>query len=189
MAVGASLCCTGPILFTSIGATSLAGFTVFEPLRSYLSITAIGLLGLAFWRSYRPSIREACCSLEEKQQLQHQRRALWITSVAVAVFIAFPYVSGETVFASSRGPQGGDLNIEQISTWEISGMTCSGCALGLEASLVHEEGMEYCQVRYGDGRMDCRVDGNKLIETGIPDLVASYGYSAKRIEAATAPTL
>ncbi len=172
----------------SIGATSLAGFSVIEPLRPYLSILAVGLLGFAFRRSYRSSTKEACCSIEEQSQLQRQRRTLWITSAVVAVFLAFPNIYSQTVFASNGSFGDGDLNIENISTWDIDDMTCSGCASGLEASLVHEAGMEYCKVSYEAGQMQCRVDGNKLKETGIPDLVAPYGYKAKPTKSATNPT-
>lgn len=189
-AVGATLCCTGPVLFTSIGATSLAGFTVLEPLRPYLSIIAIGLLGFAFWRSYRSSTEEACCSLEDKSKLQRQRRTLWITAVVMTVFLAFPYIFNQAVFASGGNLDGGDLNVKKTSTWDIDGMTCSACALGFEASLIREEGMEYCKVRYADGQMDCRVDNSKLVEKGIPDLVTPYGYKVKLTETApTSPTL
>lgn len=186
-AMGVGLCCAGPILFTSIGATSLAGFTLLEPLRPYLSIMAIGLLGLSFWRSYRPSTKAACCSVEEKSQLLRQRRTLWITAVVVTVFLAFPYIIDQTVFASDGKFDDGGLRIDQISTWDIDGMTCSGCAMGLEASLAHEKGMEYCKVRFADGQMDCRVDNSKLIEKRIPDLIAPYGYKVKLAESTTNP--
>ena len=180
-AVGASLCCTGPVLFTSIGATSLAGFTILEPLRPYLSLVAIGLLGVAFWRSYRPATAEACCSIEDKSRLRGQRSALWLTSTVVAAFLAFPYVSGNTVFASGGVPQDQITSDQQLTRWKIEGMTCEGCALGLEASLNRESGMEYCKVRYDDGEMDCRIDGVKLKGTDVPGLLTQYGYETKQI--------
>ena len=180
-AVGASLCCTGPVLFASIGATSLAGFSILEPLRPYLSLVAIGLIGVAFWRSYRPATEEACCSIEEKSQLSRQRSSLWLTSVVVAVLLAFPYITDNSLFAAGGIPQESITSDNQPNRWKIEGMTCSGCASGLEASLNREAGMDYCEVRYEDAEMDCRIDGAKIKAADVPVLLSQYGYVARQV--------
>jgi len=180
-AVGASLCCTGPVLLTAVGATSLAGFTFLEPLRPYLSLAAIGLLGSAFWRSYRPAAGHDCCPIEEKSRLNRQRALLWITSAVVAAFLAFPYFSANYVFATGDIPQDPMGSGNQVQTWQIAGMTCSGCALGLEASLIREPGMEYCEVRYEEAEMDCRFDAAKLNGVDVPELLSQYGYKTSQL--------
>ena len=86
----ASLCCIGTVLLASLGATSLAGFSWLEPVRPYLSIGAIGLFGWAFRRSYRPTVAEACCSLDEQVKLTRQRRALWLAAPLVALLLGLP---------------------------------------------------------------------------------------------------
>ena len=64
------------------------------------------------------------------------------------------------------------------STWAIAGMTCAGCAAGLEGSLAAEKGMLACRVKFEDELMDCRVDGEQLDAAAIPGLVELLGYRA-----------
>ena len=178
-AAGASLCCTGPILLAGIGAGSLAGFAWVEPVRPYLSLAAVGLLGWAFWRSYRPSAVEACCSTEERKGLSLQRKSLWGIAPLVLVLLAFPYLQAslENSDADSSvvtGHAPGDQ-----STWAIAGMTCAGCAAGLEASLAATTGMTACEVLFDDGLMNCRVDANRLDVAAIPGLVGRLGFQAR----------
>lgn len=177
-AAAASLCCTGPILLAGIGAGSLAGFAWLEPIRPYLALAAVGLLGWAFWRSYRPRAVEACCSIEERKGLSLQRKSLWGIAPLVLVLLAFPYLQ------ASLENSGADSSVVtgqapgEQSTWAIAGMTCAGCAAGLEGSLAAEKGMLACRVKFEDELMDCRVDGEQLDAAAIPGLVERLGYRA-----------
>ena len=114
----ASLCCTGPVLLASLGATSLAGFSWLEPLRPYLSIGALGLVGWAFWRSYRPQAAKACCSLDEQVKLTRQRRALWLAAPLVALLLAFPYIQASSMTDGDRG-HAGQVNEGAATTWAM----------------------------------------------------------------------
>ena len=187
----ASLCCTGPILLATLGATSLAGFSWLEPVRPYLSIGAVGLVGWAFWRSYRPQAAEACCSLDERVKLTRQRRTLWLAAPLVALLLAFPYIQASSMTDGQSGNAG---QVEQgtASTWAIAEMTCTGCAAGLEASLAAQPGMLTCDVIFEDRHMQCVIDGEKLGEGAIPQLVDQLGFTARLIEQPvdfkTAPT-
>lgn len=177
----ASLCCTGPILLASLGATSLAGFSWLEPVRPYLSIGAVGLVGWAFWRSYRPQAVEACCSLDEQVKLTRQRRTLWLAAPLVALLLAFPYIQASSMTDGKSGYAG---QVEQgtASTWAIAEMTCTGCAAGLEASLAAQPGMLACAVLFEDRRMQCMINGEKLGAAAILQLVNQLGFKARQIE-------
>lgn len=177
----ASLCCTGPILLASLGATSLAGFSWLEPVRPYLSIGALGLVGWAFWRSYRPQAAEACCSLDEQVKLTRQRRALWLAAPLVALLLAFPYIQASSM-TNGSSDYAGQVDQGAASTWVIAGMTCTGCAAGLEAYLAAQPGMLVCEVVFEDRRMLCTVDEQRLEEAAIPQLVNQLGFKARQIE-------
>ena len=174
----ASLCCTGPILLASLGATSLAGFSWLEPVRPYLTIGALGLVGWAFWHSYRPQAAEACCSLDEQVKLTRQRRALWLAAPLVALLLAFPYIQASSM-TDGNSDNADRVDEGAASTWAIAGMTCTGCAAGLEASLAAQPGMLACDVTYKEGRMHCVIDGKKLNESAIPAMVNELGYQAQ----------
>ena len=176
----ASLCCTGPVLLASLGATSLTGFSWLEPVRPYLSIGALGLVGWAFWRSYRPQAAEACCSLDERRQLTRQRRTLWLAAPLVALLLAFPYIQASSMTGGKSG-YADQADQGAASTWVIAGMTCAGCAAGLEASLAAQPGMLACEIVFEDSRMQCTVDEQQL-EAAIPQLVDRLGFKARLIE-------
>ncbi len=178
-AAGASLCCTGPLLLAGIGAGSLAGFTWLEPVRPYLALAAVGLLGWAFWRSYRPRVVEACCSIEERKRLSLQRKSLWGIAPLVLVLLAFPYLQASLGNSDADGSVVTGHAPGEHSTWAIAGLTCSGCAAGLEASLVATNGMIACEVLFDDGLMNCRVDPNRLDVAAIPGLVEQLGFQAR----------
>ena len=177
-AVAASLCCTGPLLLILLGASSLAGFTWLEPFRIYFSLGAVGLVGLAFWRSYRPGMSEAHSSPEGHTRLRRQRRILWLLTPLVGLLLAFPYVHG-TVSPGRDDQNAGVQDQGSESTWTIEGMTCPGCAVGLEASLMAEPGMLACDVNYEEGLMRCVTDPARLATDTIPALVDRLGYQAR----------
>ena len=178
-AAAASLCCTGPILLAGLGAGSLAGFAWLEPIRPYLGLVAVGLLGWAFWRSYRPRAVEACCSIEEWKGLSLQRKSLWGIAPLVLVLLAFPYLQASLGNSDADSSLVTDQAPGEKSTWAIAGMTCSGCAAGLEASLAATKGMTACEVLFDDGMMNCRVDANRLDVAAIPDMVERLGFRAR----------
>ena len=178
-AAGASLCCTGPLLLAGLGVGSLAGFAWLEPTRPYLALAAVGLLGWAFWRSYRPRAVEACCSIEERKGLSLQRKSLWGIASLVLVLLAFPYLQAS--LGNTEADSSAVINHTPgaQSTWAIAGLTCAGCAAGLEASLAATKGMTACEVLFDGGLMSCRVDDKRLAAAAIPGLVEWLGFQAR----------
>jgi mercuric ion transport protein len=95
-AIAASMCCIFPIVFVMIGvgvAGAAAFFATWRPL--LLGIT-FALLALGFYFSYREP-RQACepgseCPLRNAKQ--SGRLWLWIATVLVILFTAFPLYSG-----------------------------------------------------------------------------------------------
>jgi mercuric ion transport protein len=90
----ASACCIVPLVFAILGISG-AGFALrFEPLRPYLLVLTYGLLGGAFYMTYRPAPAEcgpgdACSSTTSRAG----RVALWIAVVVVGLATAFPLYS------------------------------------------------------------------------------------------------
>ena len=106
-AIGASLCCTLPIIFALTGFSILGASAFFQSIRPYLLAVTFGLLGLGFYYAYRPVRQEACapgsvCAVPSKRR--GIRVALWVVSAVAVAFAAFPYYSGPvTEFLLSRG--------------------------------------------------------------------------------------
>jgi mercuric ion transport protein len=93
-ALGASLCCIGPIVAVTFGMSSLAALAKYEPLRPIFGVVTAVLLAVAFYATYkRPAACEpgSVCETNGPDRIQKiNRMALWIgTAVALAVF-TFP---------------------------------------------------------------------------------------------------
>lgn len=91
----ASLCCTVPLLFVTLGISGAAFAVRFEPFRPYLLVITYGLLASAFYLTYRPASSvcapgEAC---EMPAASRTGRAALWIATVVVLLMAAFPLYS------------------------------------------------------------------------------------------------
>ena len=91
----ASACCIGPLVFALLGISGAAFAHRFEPLRPYLLVVSYGLLGGAFYLTYRP--QKAVCgpggACEMPRVSWAGRVALWIAAVAVLLATTFPLYS------------------------------------------------------------------------------------------------
>lgn len=91
----ASICCIGPLVFALLGISGAAFAQRFEPLRPYFLVVTYGLLGGAFYFTYRPS--EAACGPGGACEMPRTNRLgkamLWIAAVVVLLATTFPKYS------------------------------------------------------------------------------------------------
>ena len=93
-AVGASICCVGPLVLLALGVSGawIGSLTALEPYRLIFIGLTLLLLGLAFYRLYlvRPACSpESACA--NPRTLKHQRLVFWIVTVLVLGLIAVPW--------------------------------------------------------------------------------------------------
>lgn len=177
-AFGASLCCTGPLLMLLLGSTAVGAFSFFEHIRPYASVVAVGLLGFALYRSYWKQSKEDCCETDKEKIMKknnNQRRTLWGITPIVLALVLFPYYNGLLY--------GGDKDKHEdknaaVTEWSIEGMTCEGCARGLQGSMAAVKGVKSCKVDYESKTMICTVDPSVVRAEAIPGLVERTGYKA-----------
>lgn len=91
----ASACCLGPVVLTLLGVSGGAMAHRFEPLRPYLLVATYGLLGAAFFFTYRRP--ETACGPGEACAIPAANRlgklALWFGAVVVVLTTTFPWYS------------------------------------------------------------------------------------------------
>src|SRR6266851_4989623 len=95
-AIIASFCCILPIVFAVTGFSILGASALFDAWRPYLLGLTFGLLGFGFYFAYRPR-KEQCapgsvCAMPATNR--SGRLLLWLATVGVVLFAAFPYYSG-----------------------------------------------------------------------------------------------
>ena len=92
----ASLCCTGPVLFVTLGVG--AGFaTRFEPLRPLFTVLTIALLAIGFYSVYgrqRATTSGTSCDIDGTCIVPRSRKRdktlLWIAALVALIVLTFP---------------------------------------------------------------------------------------------------
>jgi mercuric ion transport protein len=95
-AVGASVCCVGPLLLLALGISGawVATLTAFEPLRPGFIAATLVFLGLGFRRLYRqPQACEPDAACAAPLVLKRQRRMFWIVTVAILALLSVPWLA------------------------------------------------------------------------------------------------
>jgi mercuric ion transport protein len=95
-AVGASLCCVGPLvlLVLGVGGTWIANLTALEPYRPLFMGLTLLFLGLAFRRLYL--VPPACAAgtfCADPRTAKRQRLTFWITAVPLLGLLAVPWLA------------------------------------------------------------------------------------------------
>ncbi len=95
-AIGASLCCVGPVAAALFGLTSLAALGKYEPLRPALSVLTLVLIAAAFYATYRRRPANDCkpgslCEAPGMDRFHRLNRVVvWIAAVIALVVLTFP---------------------------------------------------------------------------------------------------
>jgi len=93
-AIGASLCCVGPLVLVSlgIGGAWVSSLTALEPIRPVFMLGAVALFGAAGCKLYRAP--EACKPGEicaDPRVRSRQRTIFWTMLIVVVPLLAFPW--------------------------------------------------------------------------------------------------
>ncbi|GLI95782.1 mercuric transporter MerT family protein [Methylocystis echinoides] len=95
-AVGASLCCVGPLVLLAlgVGGTWIANLTALEPHRPLFVGLTVLFLGLAFRRLYLfPQICMAGARCADPRTAKRQRLTFWIAAVPLLGLLAVPWLA------------------------------------------------------------------------------------------------
>ena len=95
-AIGASVCCVGPLVLLSlgIGGAWIAHLTSLEPLRPWFITATLLCLGLAFRRLYlQPQVCEPGAVCAEPVVLKRQRLIFWVVALALLSLLSVPWLA------------------------------------------------------------------------------------------------
>lgn len=182
-AVGATVCCTGPLLLFSlgIGGAWTGNLTAMEKYRPFWTAATLVFLGLAFLRAYRKPRKEACapgttCPPEAGRR---NKVLLWIVAVLVLGLLALPYA---IPYAFAGGPDDAPVTLQ--ATLSVRNMTCGACRVIVKKSLTRVEGVRDAKVTLDPPRAVVTYDPAKagpdrLIEAttraGFPSTIVPEG--------------
>ena len=92
----ASACCVGPLVFALLGLGGAGLLVKFEPYRPYFMVVTFALLGAGFYFTYRKPAVPAegdACGCPAPRTNRAGRIMLWVATVLVVAFLAFPYIA------------------------------------------------------------------------------------------------
>ena len=95
-AIGASVCCVGPLvlLLLGIGGAWVGTLTAFEPFRPYLMAATFAFRAVAFYRLYLvPQVCKPGTPCADPDIRKRQRVIFWTASVLIVCLLAVPYVA------------------------------------------------------------------------------------------------
>ena len=181
-AVASSICCIGPLVAGIAGLSGAAStFSWVEPLRPYLIGFTVLALGFAFYQAYKPKKAEAdCCAVDEapKKKFFQTKGFLWMVTVLAALFLTFPYYNG--IFyanASNDSVVVSDQTTTHKVTFEVEGMTCTGCEHHIEGDLSKTNGVLASNASYDDGTTNITFDRSKVSKEKVIEVINATGYT------------
>ena len=183
-AIGASLCCITPVLALISGASGIAStFSWLEPLRPYLIIITVLVLGSAWYQKLKPKKEIECdCETDEKPKFIQSKIFLWLVTVFAILMLAFPYY--ESMFYTKTEKEiivVDKENIQKVNI-EINGMTCNSCEEHVNHSVYKLDGILNVNSSYENGCSLIEFDISKTNLEEIKKVINSTGYTVTKIK-------
>ena len=94
-AIGASVCCVGPLVLLMLGISGawVSTLTTFEPFRPYLMAATFAFLTIAFYRLYlAPQVCKPDTPCADPIIRKRQRLIFWTASVLIVGLLAIPSI-------------------------------------------------------------------------------------------------
>ena len=181
-AIGASLCCIGPILTLVFGVGAFGAATIFASARPYLLVASVIALAFGFYHLYLR--REACAPDEacsSKPPGRVARFTLWTASVAVLIFALSPYYVGTLArHLSARTERAAaSKSVTARETFKVSGMTCAGCETTIKLALESTSGVQNAEVSYDRGEAVVQYDPTLTNTVKLCAAINETGYACE----------
>lgn len=192
-AIVSSLCCITPV-FALISGTSgiAASFSWMEPYRPFLIGLTILVLAFAWYQKLRPRTEEEiACACEparptdgdDKPSFWQSRSFLSIVTLFAAVMLSFP--SYAHIFYPENEKNEVVLTATsqiQTASFEIEGMTCSGCEAHVKHAAAELDGVIETVASHADGTAKVEFDASKTTKEDIIAAIKTTGYKVTPIE-------
>ena len=180
-AIAASLCCITPVLALISGASGVAStFSWMEPGRPYLIGITVLVLGFAWYQKLKPRTPEEIkcdCEEDEKKPFLQTKTFLGIVTVFAALMLAFPYYA-HIFYPSNDKKEVVIVNASDIQTvtFDVKGMTCSGCVSHVENDVNKLPGIIIVDASYEEEVTRVEFDQSKVSLAQIEEAINGTGY-------------
>ncbi|MFC0264358.1 mercuric transport protein MerTP [Fontibacter flavus] len=181
-AVAASLCCITPVLAFISGASGVAStFSWMEPARPYLICITFLVLGFAWYQKLKPRTAEVIkcdCEENDKEPIMQTKTFLGSVTVFAALMLSFPHYA-HIFYPTNNNKEVIIVNAANIQTvtFDVKGMTCSGCASHVENHVNKLPGIVKVVAIYEEGTAKVEFDQSKVSLAEIETAINGTGYT------------
>lgn len=177
-----SLCCITPVFALIAGTGSFAAsFSWLEPARPYLAGATITVLGLAWYQKLFPKkeSQECMCETDQTTSFWKTKSFLGIITFFALAMLSFPHYAH--VLYPHQETRMILVNKENLKTveFEISGMTCQGCAEHVIYEVSKLPGVIKTNASYEKANAVVEFDDTKISEAEINHAINKTGYKVQ----------
>jgi mercuric ion transport protein len=182
LAFTSSLCCIVPLLalFGTVG-SAVSMFSWVEPLRPYLLAATALVLGIAFYRAYKPVAKDDCGCAEKKTGMQ-SKTFLWIITILSIGLSAFPYYIPYFKTTTPNHVMVSNSNLQK-TVIRIQGMSCAACEGHVNHALQEKKGVQKVITSYAKGESVVSFDNTQISLLQLKDAIErETGYKVINIK-------
>ncbi len=175
LAIMAHICCIAPIFLGVLGVGGGSLFSKFANLRTYLMGMTGFFLGLAFYLTYKK--RKVRCedgTSKTRRVPKWNKISLWIATILVVFFLAFPHLVGSLNISSGNDPMKGEISEVTIT---VKGMTGTSCEFNIENAVKKLDGIIIVKADYKKGEVDIKFEKDKVNINDITEAINKSGYN------------
>ncbi len=162
LALTSSLCCIVPALAIISGTGSaVAAFSWAAPLRPYLLVATVLILGFAFYQAYKPKAKDEC-ACETKRSFLQSKSFLWIVAAVSLLLSAFPYYAKYLQPQIPQQQAANHLPNQQQAVLHLQGMDCEACEGHVNNALLKKKGVQQVHTSYPQGTVTIQFDSTSI---------------------------
>ncbi len=178
LAILAHLCCIAPIFLGLLGLGGAGLFSKLENLRPYLMGMTGFFLGLAFYLTYKKRkvrCKDGTCKIRSVPRWN--KISLWVATILVVFFLAFPHLVGSLSINSGNDPMKGEISEVTIT---VKGMTGSGSEFNIENAVKKLVGIIMVKADHKKGEVDIKFEKGKVNINHIVEAINKSGYEVNK---------
>ena len=174
--VASSLCCITPLVAFLAGSSSLASnFQWIEPLRPWLIGATVVALGFAWYFQLRPVKADDCGCEVDKTSFLGGKAFLSAVTLLSVIMLTFPLYA-DTLYPRTEIANNAALDEIEHVTFEVTGMTCSGCESHVEHAVSQLSGVIEVVASFKDANASIKYDPSHTNIDSIRVAILSTSY-------------
>ncbi len=178
-AIGASVCCVGPLLLLSLGfgGAWMSTLTSMEAVRPLFFALTLLLIWMGFMKLYlsEDDCKDGDMCVDPKVQ-RNQKVIFWIGSISILLLLSVPwFISSSQIQAESIEQVQPQANSQSVML-DVQNMTCAMCPITVKKSLDDVNGVESAVVDFNSKIATIKFDPNKTNVEALINTTTNAGY-------------